>query len=139
MQSTPIVQPLIDPIGPLPSAPPLVANIPLSSSTIQPIMSTSPLVTSIPPTVPGIPPPPTAIPHIPPNVPVGIPPLPTGVPPIASVIAPVNTVAPMGGSGMSPVTGQPLGIQGVPRPSASSTPRASITSLERTHSIESVS
>ncbi|XP_056641885.1 intersectin-1-like isoform X1 [Diorhabda sublineata] len=101
MQSTtPLVQPLIDSVPPMPSAVPLVSGIPLSSSTVQPIM---------------------------PNTALGSVPM---IPPV-----PVNTVAPLTGPGISP--GQSVGV--VSRPGATSTPRASVTSLERTHSIESVS
>ncbi|XP_050500255.1 intersectin-1-like isoform X2 [Diabrotica virgifera virgifera] len=136
MQSTvPLVQPLIDAAPSMASTAPLVSGIPLSSSTIQPVMSSAPLVSGVPLTASSIAP---TIPPIssvlPPNL-SGGPGIPPPIPNIPSV--PVNTVAPLPAPGMSPITSQPVGVVG--RPGATSTPRASITSLERTHSIDSTS
>nr|XP_023015070.1 intersectin-1 isoform X3 [Leptinotarsa decemlineata] len=99
---------------------PLLSGIPPISSSIPPLVShatnfNAPLVSSMPlssstiqPLIPGMSAPPTAAPLVP--------------------------------AGMSPVTGPAPAIPALPAsgPGATSTPRSSVTSLERNHSIESV-
>lgn len=115
------VQPVQPLLSGLPAVPPLA-----NTGFVQPM---APIVPpTMAPLIPGVPStvvPPTVAPLIPgvpsTGVPPGIAPLIPGVPPV------VGTV--------SPVTVQSTGASG--GPSATSTPRASVASLDRTHSTES--
>ncbi|KAJ8965768.1 hypothetical protein NQ314_003909 [Rhamnusium bicolor] len=104
---------------------PLVPGVPLVSTSTMPITSTAPLLPGIPssgaPLVTGAS-------------------LITGAP-ISSITSMPNVAtAPLASTGISPVSVQPS-VSSAPLtgPGATSTPRASISSLDRTHSIESVS